>query len=431
MATFTDRASIALFQFNVRLTEFSTRLDASPVDATRLPKKALADLRDAVGRAGDAAAAIGRSFVLIDQTALDIVDMQVRLQGETARLASALRDLGEAVEKQHFIRVTFEDALVALDEAAELVAAAVFPSAVQGLRDVNVKLWDFEKIQWKRYTDLLTTVVQSRKITSAQQLAIQRLADDVAAAFADVNTLLNELAESRASDAAALRKRLQQAPEKLMRELAKAEARMRPEFGMFAPIIKASGKIADEVARLLRKLVIPIYPTHAKLADCAECIDAALYDSLSGVQMFALLNILARMQATTAAGKPLVAGRHVRVVEVFPDRIYFEADHSLIVDMGRDAAFKSAPASLHKFRDGSFKQSVFSRGNLQVCFAAREPGRVIVDADIDLYRGTVRHLFGEVLVNHLTGNTTSQFSVREILESQQVAAIGGFNLLAV
>ena len=36
-----------------------------------------------------------------------------------------------------------------------LVAAAVFPSAVQGLREANVKLWDFEKIQWKRYTDIL------------------------------------------------------------------------------------------------------------------------------------------------------------------------------------------------------------------------------------------------------------------------------------
>lgn len=431
MATFSDRASIALFNFDVRLTEFSKRLDASPINPTRLPKKALDELRDIIRRATDASAAIGRSFVLIDRTALDIVDMQVRLQSETARLASALRDLGEAVEKQHFVRVMFEDALVALDEAAELVASAVFPSAVQGLRDVNVKLWDFEKIQWKRYTDLLTTVVQSQRITSAQQLAIQRLADDVWAAFADVNTLLNELAESRPSDAAALRKRLQQAPETLTRELAKAEARMRPEFGMFAPIIKASRKVAEEVAGLLRKLVIPVYPTHAKLGDCAACIDPGFYDSLSGVQVFALLNILARMQATTASGKPLVTGRNIRIVDVFPDRIYFEADRSLVDDMAKDAAFKSAPASLHKFRDGSFKQAVFPKGNLQVCFAARGPGRVIVDADIDLYRSAVRHLFREVLVNHLTGNTTSQFKVREILEGQQVAAIGGFNLLAV
>ena len=63
------------------------------------------------------------------------------------------------------MRTAFEDALVPLDEAAQLVAAAVFPSAVQGLREVNVKLWDFEKIQWKRYTDFLTDVVQRGRIT--------------------------------------------------------------------------------------------------------------------------------------------------------------------------------------------------------------------------------------------------------------------------
>ena len=57
-----------------------------------------------------------------------------------------------------FARV--QPSLVALDEAAQLVAAAVFPSAVDGLRAVNVKLWDFQKIQWKRYTDILNSVVQ-------------------------------------------------------------------------------------------------------------------------------------------------------------------------------------------------------------------------------------------------------------------------------
>ena len=46
-------------------------------------------------RARSASDAIMRSFTLIELTALDIVDMQVRLQGETARLASALRELGQ------------------------------------------------------------------------------------------------------------------------------------------------------------------------------------------------------------------------------------------------------------------------------------------------------------------------------------------------
>ena len=95
-----------------------------------------------------------------------------------------------------------------MDEAAQLLAAAVFPSAVEGLRAVNVKLWDFQKIQWKRYTDVLNAVVQGRRITSAQQVKIQDIADGVFQAFEAVNTLLNELAEGRVSDAAPLRERI-------------------------------------------------------------------------------------------------------------------------------------------------------------------------------------------------------------------------------
>jgi len=57
------------------------------------------------------------------------------------------------------------------------------------------------------------------------------------------------------------------------------------------------------------------------------------------------------------------------------------------------------------------------------------PGRVMIDADLDLYRSAVPHLFGEVLVNHLTDSRTNQFTVREILDEQGVAPMGGFRLL--
>jgi hypothetical protein len=396
-----------------------------------MPRKALDDLLDVAARARTASDAINWSFTLIEQTSLDIVDMQVRLQGETARLASALRELGQAVDRQQFVKDAFSDALVALDEASQQVAAAVFPSSVRGLREVNVKLWDFEKLQWKRYTDILSAVVQGGRITSEQQVQIQSIADGVARAFADVNTLLNELAESRAGDAASLRKRLEQAPAKLTSALQKADAQMTDDFRMFAPVIKASRKVAEDVAKLLRKLTIPIFPSHERLGACAELIDQELYDSLNGVQAFALLNILARIQATQASGRPLLAGRGARVMQAFPDRIYLEADRSLIEDMSADSAFEPAPASLHRFKEGSFKQRAFRRGNLQVCFASRPEGRVVIDADIDLYRAAVPHLFGEVLVNHLTGNPTDQYGVRKILDDQGVTPIGGFQLLAV
>src|SRR6185436_19935525 len=215
MSTMTDRAFNAVAQFTGRLSALVEAVRSTPPNQPGITAKALKELLDIAERARTAAEAIARSFTLIDVTALDIVDMQVRLQGETARLASALRDLGNAAEAQPAVTAAFGDELVGLDEVSQLVAAAVFPSAVQGLREANVKLWDFEKIQWKRYTDILNDVVQRGKIPADQQVRIQAIADDVALAFDEVNTLLNELAESRATDAVALRRRLKQAPDRL------------------------------------------------------------------------------------------------------------------------------------------------------------------------------------------------------------------------
>jgi len=432
MATFAHRVFTALGRFNGQLSAFVERVDTAPGGATRLPARVLQQLREAAGRARTASDALTRSFVLIEQTGLDVVDMQVRLQGETARLASALATIGDEVARQHFVREAFGDALVALDEAAQLVAAAVFPSAVQGLREANVKLWDFEKVLWKQYTDLLTAVVQRRSITADQQAHMQAIADDVARAFGEVNTLLNDLAESRPSDAHALKERLDQAPVRLTEALGIARDRMAQAAGpftAFAPIIEASGGVANDVAALLRQLTIPVFPAYEALGACCDVISREMYDSVSGVQAFALLNILARLQATKASGRSLLEGRHFTVTQVFPDRLYLEADRSIITDVSADPAFASAPASLHRFKEGSFKQTTFRKGNLQLSYASRPADRVAIDADMDLYRSAIPHLFGEVLVNHLTGTSTSQFAVRQILDEQSIAAIGSFELM--
>ena len=435
MSMFADRVFAALSPFTGRLSAFVGAVAATEPDPPRLPKNTLKELIQIAGRARGAADAIARSFTLVELTALDIVDMQVRLQGETARLASALRELGQVVERQHFVRQAFEDDLVALDEAAQLVAAAVFPGAVQGLREVNVKLWDFEKIQWKRYTDVLTDVVRRGAITADQEVRIQAIADEVAAAFGEVNTLLNDLAESRPSDAATLRRRLTQAPARLTEKLGTARDRLAQgskALSPFASVIKASARVADEVAGRLRKLAIPVFPEHDSLDACCEVVDRTLYERISGVQAFALLNILAALQATRASGRSLLEGRAARVTHVFPDRVYLEADRSFIDDIAADTAtFDKAPASLHRFKEGSFKQTTFRTGNLQICYATRPGNRVAIDADIDLYRHAVPHLFGEVFVNHLTGNTTDQFKVQHILDARAVEPIGSFGLLRV
>jgi hypothetical protein len=434
MSTFSDRVFAALSQFNGRLTAFVGRVAAAKTDP-RLPAKTAKDLTQMAERARSGADAIAHSLTLIEVTALDIVDMQVRVQGESARLASALRELGQALEQQPSLIDLLGDDLVALDEAAQLVAAGVFPSAVQGLRDVNVKLWDFEKIQWKRYTDVLTDVVRRGNVRPEQEVRIQAIADDIARAFGEVNTLLNDLAETRSSDGAALRRRLAQAPERLTAALGTANERLAQAskaLSVFEPVIKASAKVADDVAKLLRKLVIPVFPAHGGLGACGDVVEQPLYERLSGVQAFALLNILAALQATRASGRPLLEGRAARVTQVFPDRVYLEANRSLVDDLAADTAtFAEAPASLHRFKEGSFKQKSFSKGNLQFCFATRPGNRVAIDVDIDLYRRPVPHLFGEVFVNHLTGNTTDQFKVQRILEARAVTPVGRFGLLQV
>jgi hypothetical protein len=83
------------------------------------------------------------------------------------------------------------------------------------------------------------------------------------------------------------------------------------------------------------------------------------------------------------------------------------------------------------------RQRPGSTGNLQVSYASGSPEqpndrtKIRVDADIYLYRSPVRHLFGEVLVNHLTGSRTDQFKVWDILASRNVAPIGGFEVVRV
>ncbi|MBM3773274.1 MAG: hypothetical protein FJW27_18690 [Acidimicrobiia bacterium] len=79
MPDFANRVFGTLSPFNGQLTAFVELVNATPADATRLPRKALDDLLAIAGRGRAAADAIARTFVLIERTSLHIVDMQVRL----------------------------------------------------------------------------------------------------------------------------------------------------------------------------------------------------------------------------------------------------------------------------------------------------------------------------------------------------------------
>lgn len=431
MSSYTDQVLNALTAFDTTLAGFGAMVRTRPSSATVL-RKDLDRLIEWANRAGAAASQLRFSSNIIVGTAVDIVDFQVRLQGEAAALASALGGLASVLEKQTAIRDAFEDAVVALDEAAQGVASALFPGAVEGLGDVNVALWDFDRVLWREYTTRFRDAVREGTLTFDQQSRIQAIANEVHQAFDDVNALLNALAENAMPDGPSIARALTAARAALLKSVDTAARKLTKPYADFAPFVDRAGKIARKVDRLLDKLRIPVFPAHGDLGALGACVSPVLYGSLGGAQRFALLNIASRLQAITVNGRQLLDPAFgVQITRVFPDRVYLSADAALIADIEGDRAqFASAPAGLHRFREGSFKGRHAARGNLQVSFARQAVGtRVDVDCDIDLYRDPFRHLFGEVLVNHLTGRTTDQFNVQQVLASQQIAPIGGFTLL--
>jgi hypothetical protein len=82
------------------------------------------------GILGQLQTAIGRlrhSFEQVETTGVDIVDLQTRLEGEGAALAAPLKALGELLTKTPGLQASLSQTLLALEECAERVAAAIFP----------------------------------------------------------------------------------------------------------------------------------------------------------------------------------------------------------------------------------------------------------------------------------------------------------------
>ena len=185
MSSYTEQVLNALTAFDVTLAGFGALVRTRPSSATVLGKD-LTRLTEWANRAGAAASRLRFSSSVAVDTAVDIVDFQVRLQGEAAALASALGGIASVLEKQPAIRDAFEDAVVSLDEAAQGVAAALFPGAVEGLGDVNVALWDFDRVLWREYTTRFRDAVRDGDLTFDQQSRIQAIANEVHQAFDDV-----------------------------------------------------------------------------------------------------------------------------------------------------------------------------------------------------------------------------------------------------
>jgi hypothetical protein len=441
MQDYLKRARAELLAFDSTATKFLEALETNP-NSFKLPQPKIQDVRTVLADLPVKSKIIQLALEISEKTAFDIADRLDSLKGQSRKLALRLKDLSEVLKDElreepgNSPSEALAERLEALDAAAKRVAMALFPNALEGLREVNTELFKFRQIE-NDYNRVLGE--QKGRLTPEQLAEVEKTAATLRARFDAVNDLVNELVISRVGGSDEVKALVQRVSVELadaIREAGKhTEEALKPFRGVFADA-------KDLAVRLGRfKVRVPIFPGGSSLAEIAGLIDPALYDELSGVQRMALFNIISRLKSITfgtAPGEDLLAAKfNIKIIEVFTDRIYLEVDKPFIdtiAGFAQKGAFEKAPASLHKFRDGSFKQKVASEGNLQVCFAAipnSNPSRLKVDADIDLYRSPLRHLFGEVLVNHLTGTTTDQFKVFDILAATKLPMVAGFALTSL
>ena len=191
MRDYLTRANAALDAFDAAVRALAT---AAAGGISPLLQKS----RDTAQALLDATAALRRSLFLPENTAVDIADLHVRLEGETRQLARLLKSLGESVEgatgdSKAAVPVLMP-ALQNLEEHAQRVAAAIFPSAIEGVRDINKALWNI-RIIWREYGEVFDKAVRGKfpGLTSKQLDAVDAVAKEVLGRFDAVNDLLNTL----------------------------------------------------------------------------------------------------------------------------------------------------------------------------------------------------------------------------------------------
>jgi len=439
-----------LARAHAALDDFDTAAKALATTAGSIASPTLSGrTRDVATALLETTAALRRSLDLTSATAVDISDLQVRLEDESRRLARHLKALGEAVEGAKGADRVAADALAPalrdLEERAQRVAAANFPSAIGGLREINKALWEM-RIIWKHYSEILDRGVRGKLpgFTTSQLDAVDTAAREVLSRFDAVNDLLNQLLTTPLIGDKAEATQLVNAARVELKAAVKRARMKAAAYKPFHGVLGRAEHLAERIFDLFDEVRVPVFPAPASLGAFSSYIDHARYRSLAGIERFALMNIGSRLNSIplrAGATETLAAERfEIRVFEVFADRVYFTARTTFldaVKQLHADGVFDQAPAGLHRFHDGSYKQRQRRKGNLQVSYAAgsdtdpTDATRICVDADIDLYRGSVSHLFGEVLVNHLTGSKTDQFRVWDTLVENHVTPLGGFDVIDV
>lgn len=132
--------------------------------------------------------------------------------------------------------------------------------------------------------------------------------------------------------------------------------------------------------------------------------------TLSEAQQNAIVNMTDILGSISFADGTTALSLVQNISDALDDRIYGIAIERLMKEISGSDLFEKADASLHGKYKTSYKskKGVVDPGNLQLSFA--EDGSF--DADHDLYKNPVLHLFGEVVPNHFSAAINKVFGTK-------------------
>ena len=431
MSDYQEKASATGGAFLAALDDTEDSIEAL---ASELTADELRKLLDAVDACKRSAGQIDFTLSeIIRQTPLTVVDLESRMVRETEELLDDAHALESAILSKEAVAARLKGPLLDVEDKLQDLACALFPSSAEGLKDANERATRFVREKRKLFELKANRLADRGKLDDARRRTVASTVERIVDAFQGTRSYLNDLALDRL-DATEVVDGFQEQLQRLdeARELAKT-ARSDPQHDGFESIFKSAVSLADDTVKQLSRVQVPLFPKHGELEELAACVEQDLYEELSGPQKFALLNIASGM-------REIASHEGVRLVDpsfepfvwrVYTDRVYLKAKDSLLSTVKSHDDFEEAPAGLHRFNEGSYKQNRFDKGNLQLSYQTRPGGVVDFDADVDLYRNPLAHFFGEVLVNHLSGSKTDQFVVRKILDERDVVPIGNFKITSL
>lgn len=413
----------ALDQTDVAIDAIATQLDPK---LFRKLKKVVDDCRRAAGQIGWTVGTV------VAETPLTIVDLEGRMRRETEDLLKAAHELEEAV-LANGVTENLGGELRAVEDTLQHLACALFPSSAEGLAEANESASRFGRETGVLRRRRLQRLEERGELDDERRRAIAGTLARIDEAFERTRSYVDDLAMNRLRGSAVREEYREKV--KLLEDAGALARRAisTATHGGFESILDRAAELAKDSVESLGRVRAPLFPEFDNLEELKPSISEGLYRDLSGPQKFTLLNIASLMRR--------IAGPEVlnlvderfepNVWRVYTDRIYLRAKASLLTTVKNHPDFGEAPAGLHRFNEGSYKQNRFEEGNLQLSYQSHRKGLVDVDADIDLYRDPIAHFFGEVLKNHLTGSKTDQFRVREILNDRKVVPIGGFEIVTL